>query len=245
VFPIGVAGEDEGGQQIFRALHEHRISTSGISKIKNYTTPNSPEAELIHQEHPVLLNLIEHARKFVTASDAMYVCDYGVGAASARLVNFIKSNGCLREKTLAARSLHRLVDFEQLSAAIATGSELEKAIGITIVDDFKKLTVGMQGMLLELRAQSLVTITDEYLLAMPAGHKAEQIPLAVPVGTVNPDLLGAVYAAALSTGAEVRAAAELAARITAFSAGRTGGKRARHEELMAFLGHPAVAPRVH
>ena len=37
VFPVGVVGEDEAGQQIFHALHEYRISTGGINKLK--TTP--------------------------------------------------------------------------------------------------------------------------------------------------------------------------------------------------------------
>src|SRR3954470_10635921 len=141
VFPVGVVGEDEGGQMVLHALHEHRISTSGVSRIKNYATPLAAGDELIHGEHPALLNLIEHARKFASASDGMYVCDHGTGAASPRAMNFIKSNGCVREKTLVARSIHRLAEFEQLTSAVASGRELEQAIGIEIRDDVEKLAV--------------------------------------------------------------------------------------------------------
>lgn len=245
VFPVGVVGEDEAGQQILHALHEHRISTSGINKLKNYATPSTANAELIHAEHPALLNLIEHARKFAAASEAMYVCDYGVGAASPRVVNFIKSNRCLREKTLAARSRDRLTDFEQLTTAIGTEAEIERAIGLELGGDAKKLAVAGKGVIEEMRLESLLMICKDKWLTFSGSHKPVAVipPAAASVEQI--DVLGGIFAAALATGAEVLDAAQVAAHVTGFLLNRTAaGKRVRREELLASLAPERVTGRV-
>ena len=93
---------------------------------------------MIHGEHPALLNLIENARKFAAASEAIYLCDYGVGAATPRLLNFIKSNRCLKEKTLAARSRAGSRTSSNSRRRSRTRSEIERAIGLELGGDPKK-----------------------------------------------------------------------------------------------------------
>ncbi|ABF43719.1 ADP-heptose synthase bifunctional sugar kinase/adenylyltransferase-like protein [Candidatus Koribacter versatilis Ellin345] len=232
VFPVGVVGEDEGGQKIFHALQQHKISTSGISRIKNYATPSSSGNELLHGEHPALLNLVEHARKFASASDGMYVCDYGIGAASPRLLNFIKSNGCLREKTLVARSLHRLAEFEQLTAAVASGRELEEAIGVEIGGDAEKLEAAAEGMKQELQSDSFVAVDTQAVFVLSGRHRPDRISIQT---SADVDLLGAFFAAGLAAGAEARESAELAAKIVTFFGARNPEKRPRREEVQEFL----------
>jgi bifunctional ADP-heptose synthase (sugar kinase/adenylyltransferase) len=236
VFPVGVVGEDEAGQKILHTLQEHRISTSGISKLKNYATPASAGTELIHGEHPALLNLIEHARKFASASEAFYICDHGIGAASPRALNFIKSNGCLREKTLAARSLGRLADFEQLAVATASEEEIERAIGVSIAGDPKKLEVAGAGIVEEMHIEALLAVSGKSAIAFSGNRKPTSIPLASSAGSHEVDLLGAFFAAALATGAEAEDAANVAARIVDYlKAHAVDGKRLRREELLASL----------
>ncbi len=244
VFPVGAVGEDEAGQQIVHALHEHRISTSGINKLKNYATPGEANAELIHGEHPALLNLIEQARKFAGVSEAVFICDYGIGAASPRLLNFIKSNRCLQEKTLAARSRDRLTDFEQLTTAIATEAEIEHAIGLELGGDPKKLAVAGKGVIEEMRLQSLLLISKDKLLAYSGSRKPMAVipPAAASVEQI--DLLGGIFVAALATGAEAADAAQVAAHVTSFLLNRTAaGKRVRREELLASLALPKATGR--
>src|SRR5512135_603639 len=39
VLPVGVVGDDETGRALLQALRRKRIATSGIVKLKGYTTP--------------------------------------------------------------------------------------------------------------------------------------------------------------------------------------------------------------
>jgi bifunctional ADP-heptose synthase (sugar kinase/adenylyltransferase) len=247
VFPVGVVGEDPGGQQIFDALHPYRISTSGISRMKKYGSPATEDAatEQIHGEHPALLNLIENARKFASASEAMYVCDYGVGAASPRVLNFIKSDGCMRDKTLAARSPDRLPDFEQLTSAIASELEIERAIGVEIGDDAKKLAVAGQGIVQEMKLDSFLAVSGKKMMAFSGERTPSNIALSLPASAAEIDVIGAIFSAAVSTGAEVVDAAQLAVQAGGFLATRPlAGKRIQREELLNFATDAKRAVRV-
>ena len=122
VLPVGVVGDDEAGSLLLEQLHEKKVSTSGIERLKGHTTPTKTrilagmshtsrqqvvrvdrEPEPLGDLHPVLLNLVNAAREYATASDAFLISDYGYGAATPRLLNFIKSNHCLAEQAGHAR----------------------------------------------------------------------------------------------------------------------------------------------
>ncbi len=242
VFPVGVVGEDEAGQRILHVLQEHRISHSAVSRIKKYATPSEAGAEQIHGEHPALLNLIEHARKFATASDGMYVCDCGIGAASPRLLNFIKSNRCLKEKTLAARSRERIAEFEQLTAAIATEAELERAIGIEIGGDAAKLAAAAEGFVQEMRLESFLAVGKAQGWSVSGDHKPQRIALTNSAAE-SADILGALFAAALAAGAEAAEAGLAASEALRFLHEHEGGKRTSHEELLNFVAGQKTASR--
>lgn len=246
VFPVGAVGEDEAGQKVFDALHARHISTGGISKVKKYATPSPADAgtERLYGEHPVLLNLVENARKFAPASEVMYVCDYGIGAASPRILNFIKSNRCMADKVLAARSHTRLVDFEQITTAIATVEEMEKAIGISITQDSQKVAVAGAGMMQELKAQSFLAIASDRIVAFEGKHRPAIVPLSKPVSSDEVDILGAVFAAALSTGADIAECATLAHTVTTTASHRpASSKRLHREDVLAALSGPSSARR--
>jgi bifunctional ADP-heptose synthase (sugar kinase/adenylyltransferase) len=245
VLPVGVVGEDERGLGILKALHDHRVSTAGIGKLKNYVTPDSPNEELLHGEHPALLNLIENARKLASASEGMYVCDYSVGAASPRLLNFIKSDGCMREKTLAARSRLRLADFEQLTAAVSSEAEVEQAIGIEIGGDVRKLAVAGKGMIEEMKIESFLEFSDGKVLVFSSSHRPSTIswPGRATAGEI--DVLGAFFAAALASGAEAADAAQLSLQVGKVVLGRAvTAKRLRREEIVVALRQPNSSGRV-
>ncbi len=130
VLPVGVVGDDEAGSLLLECLHEKKIPTSGIERLKHHTTPTKSrilagmshtsrqqvvrvdrEPEPLGELHPVLLNLVNAAREYATASDAFLVSDYGYGAASPRLLNFIKSNRCLVNKPVTLDSRYRMLDY--------------------------------------------------------------------------------------------------------------------------------------
>lgn len=241
VFPVGAVGEDAPGQEVLHKLHERRITTAGISKVAKLATPREPGDELIHGEHPVLLNLVEHARKFASASDAMFVCDHGIGAATPRVLNFIKSNGCLREKPLVARSRKRLVDFEQLTSAIATVPEMEQALEIGIGTDPEKFKIAGQGLMEGLQLSSFVAIDDGAMTVFRPRHKPESTSSSISADAL--DVFGAIFTAALAADAEPPEAAVAAAETTAFLASQAASPRIHRDALLAFLATPATPRR--
>ena len=130
VLPVGVVGDDEAGSLLLERLHEKKIPTSGIERLKHHTTTTKSrilagmshtsrqqvvrvdrEPEPLDEMHPVLLNLVNAAREYATASDAFLISDYGYGAASPRLLNFIKSNRCLANKPVTLDSRYRMLDY--------------------------------------------------------------------------------------------------------------------------------------
>jgi len=139
VLPVGVVGDDETGSLLLERLHEKKIPTSGIERVKHHITTTKSrilagmshtsrqqvvrldrEPEPLDELHPVLLNLVNAAREYATASDAFLISDYGYGAATPRLLNFIKSNRCLADKPVTLDSRYRMLDYEGVTAATPT-----------------------------------------------------------------------------------------------------------------------------
>src|SRR3974390_3550312 len=128
VFPVGVVGNDETGSLLLEQFHEKKVPTSGIQRLKGHITPTKTrilagmshtsrqqvvrldrEPEPLNELHPALLNLVNAAREYATASDAFLISDYGYGAAAPRLLNFIKSNHCLQNKPVTLDSRYRML----------------------------------------------------------------------------------------------------------------------------------------
>ena len=97
------------------------------------------EPEPLDETHPVLLNLVNAAREYATASDALMISDYGYGAATPRLLTFVRSNGCLDNKPVTLDSRYRMLEFEGVTAATPNEPEVEEALGIRIGHDNQKL----------------------------------------------------------------------------------------------------------
>ena len=175
VLPVGVVGDDEAGSLLLERFHETKISTSGIERVKHHTTTTKSrilagmshtsrqqvvrvdrEAEPLGEMHPVLLNLVNSAREYATASDAFLISDYGYGAASPRLLNFIKSNRCLANQPVTLDSRYRMLDFEGVNAATPNEPEVEEALGIKIGHDDQKLFGAGERLMKEMALESLV-----------------------------------------------------------------------------------------
>ena len=69
----------------------------------------------------------------------MLVSDYGYGAATPRLLTFVKSNGCLENKPITVDSRYRILDYEGATAATPNEPEVEEALHLRIGHDDEKL----------------------------------------------------------------------------------------------------------
>ena len=234
VLPVGVVGDDEAGSLLLEQLREKKVSTSGIERVKGHITPTKTrilagmshtgrqqvvrvdrEPEPLGELHPVLLNLVNAAREYATASDAFLISDYGYGAATPRLLNFVKSNRSLQNQPVTLDSRYRMLEFEGVSAATPNEPEVEEALGIKIGHDEQKLFAAGERLLRQMALESLVITRGRD--GMVAFEK-DAPPLAIPIFgsdqvvdvTGAGDTVIATFTAALAAGADTADAAHLA-----------------------------------
>ena len=234
VLPVGVVGDDEAGCLLIEHLKEKKISTSGIQRLKGHTTTTKTrilagmshtsrqqvvrvdrEPEPLGEVHPALLSLVNAAREYAQASDALLVSDYGYGAATPRLLAFIKSNGCLENKPVTVDSRYRLLEYQGATAATPNEPEVEEALHIKIGHDDDALLRAGERLMKELALESLViTRGRDGMVAFEKDSKPLMIPIygsdQVVDVTGAGDTVIATFTAALAAGADTATAAQLA-----------------------------------
>jgi rfaE bifunctional protein kinase chain/domain len=198
------------------------------------------EPEPLDELHPVLLNLVNAAREYATASDAFLISDYGYGAASPRLLNFIKSNRCLANKPVTLDSRYRMLDFEGVTAATPNEPEVEEALGIKIGHEDQKLFCAGERLMKEMALESLVITRGRH--GMVAFEK-DAPPLVVPISgsdqvvdvTGAGDTVIATFTAALAAGADTASAARLANFAGGIVVMKRGTATVSNQELLAAI----------
>ncbi len=234
VMPVGVVGDDEPGRLLLQAFKTAKIVINGIFKVKGRRTttktrilaymPHSArqqvvrvdrEPETLAEHDPALLDLINAAREFAPASDAALFSDYGYGAATPRLLTFIKSNGCLKDKPISLDSRYRMLDFEGVTTATPNESEVEAALGVKIGNDRMVLFEVGRKLMKEMKLESLViTRGSDGMVAFEGKAAPKEIPIfgsdEVADVTGAGDTVIATYTAAIAAGADTVTAAKLA-----------------------------------
>ena len=259
VLPVGVAGDDEAGSLLLERLHEKRLPTSGIERVKGHTTTTKTrilagmshtsrqqvvrldrEPEPLDELHPILLNLVTAAREYASASDAFLVSDYGYGAATPRLLNLIKSNHCLENKPVTLDSRYRMLEYEGVTAATPNEPEVEEALHIQIGHDDQKLFAAGDRLLKQMSLESLVITRGRH--GMVAFEK-DAPPLQVPIHgsdqvvdvTGAGDTVIATFTAALAAGADTADATRLANLAGGIVVMKRGTATASNKELLAAI----------
>jgi rfaE bifunctional protein kinase chain/domain len=234
VLPVGVVGDDEAGCLLIEHFKQNKISTSGIQRLKGHTTTTKTrilagmshtsrqqvvrvdrEPEPLDELHPVLLNLVNAAREYAQASDALLISDYGYGAATPRLLAFIKSNGCLQNKPITLDSRYRILEYEGATAATPNEPEVEEALHIKIGHNDEALFRAGERLRKELALESLVvTRGRDGMVAFEKDAEPVTIPIygsdQVVDVTGAGDTVIATFTAALAAGADTPTAARLA-----------------------------------
>ena len=261
VLAVGVVGDDEAGSLLLERFREKKISVSGIERLQGHTTTTKTrilagmshnsrqqvvrvdrEAEPLGEIHPVLLNLVNAAREYATASDGLLVSDYGYGAATPRLLTFIKSNGCLENKPIVVDSRYRILEYEGATAATPNEAEVEEALGMKIGHDDPKLLLAGERLMKEMALDSLVITRGRD--GMVAFEKEMQ-PLAIPIHgsdqvvdvTGAGDTVIAAFTAALAAGADTVSAAQLANFAGGIVVMKRGTATVTSKELLSAIDH--------
>jgi len=259
VLPVGVLGDDEAGSLLLERFREKKISIGGVERLPGHTTTTKTrilagmshtsrqqvvrvdrEPEPLGEMHPVLLNLVNAAREYATASDALLVSDYGYGAATPRLLTFVKSNGCLDNKPITVDSRYRILDYEGATAATPNEPEVEEALHLKIGHDDQKLFAAADRLMQEMALESLiVTRGRDGMVAFEKDTKPVAIPIygsdQVVDVTGAGDTVIATFTAALAAGADTVSAARLANFAGGIVVMKRGTASVTSKELLAAI----------
>lgn len=259
VLPVGVVGEDEPGRLLLERFKAKKISTSGIVRLKNHVTTTKTrilagmphtarqqvvrvdrEPEPLNETHAALLELISSARQFAKASDAMLVSDYGYGAATPRLLTFIRSDGSLGNIPVTLDSRYRLMEYTGVTAATPNEPEVEAALNVRIGHDDQGLHTAGERLMKEMGLESLViTRGSDGMVAFEGKQKPVAIPIfgsdQVADVTGAGDTVIATFTAALATGADTETAARLANYAGGIVVMKRGTATVSRQELLAAI----------
>jgi D-glycero-beta-D-manno-heptose-7-phosphate kinase len=232
--PVGLVGDDEAGRTLLQIFRKNKISVSGISKLKGHITTTKTrvlaysahttrqqvvridrEGEELKETHPALVELVASAREYAPAADAVLLSDYGYGAVSPRLFNFVRAKGLLGETPVMLDSRYRMLDYEGVTAATPNESEVEEALHFKIGNDPEKLVEAGAALIRQMKLGSLViTRGSDGMVAF----ERRKSPLEIPIFGHNQvvdvtgagDTVIATFTAALAAGADTASAALLA-----------------------------------
>ena len=255
VLPVGVVGDDEAGKLLLQRFRQKHIPLTGILKLKDFTTTTKtrilaghthtsrqqvvrvdrePEAGLTG---PSLRELAENTIRYVEASDALLISDYGYGAAAPEVWNAVRGAG-LDDMTVTVDSRYRLLSYTGVTAATPNEAEVEDVLRVRIGHSDERLQSAGKSILDRMRLQSLVITRGRDGLVSFARRRP---PVAVPIHgsdevadvTGAGDTVIATYTAALAAGADAEAAARLANIAGGIVVMKRGTATVSQEELLA------------
>lgn len=233
VLPIGVVGDDEPGKLLLRAFRQKRIGTSGILKLRGYSTvtktrvlaghthtsrqqvvriDREPEATLDrHSTRELLL----YAMRYSQAADALLISDYGYGAATPEMLNVLRTRRKFTNVPITLDSRYRMLQYEGVTAATPNEPEVEEALRVRFSDGSDQVFAAGTALLRKMGLQSLlITRGKDGMVCFDRGSKPIEIPISgsdqVADVTGAGDTVIATYTAALAAGADSCDAARLA-----------------------------------
>ena len=268
VLPVGVVGDDEMGRSLLAALRAKKLSLSGVQRLKGYTTPTKTrilagmphtsrqqvvrvdrEPEPLDETHPALLNLVSSVREYAKASDALLISDYGYGAATPRLLTFIRSKGALERVPITLDSRYRLLEYSELAAATPNEPEVEAALQVSFAGNSQRLYSAGRELMKRMKLESLVvTRGSEGMVAFDGGRKPVEIPIYGPREVTDVtgagDTVIATFTAAIAAGADTESAARLANLAGGIVVMKRGTATVTQAELLAALEENSKAAHV-
>ncbi|HUO33437.1 MAG TPA: PfkB family carbohydrate kinase [Candidatus Acidoferrum sp.] len=233
VIPVGVVGDDTGGDALLSNFRARHIKTSGILRVRGWVTTtktrylagwtHTTEQQVLRVDREPRGELPASAVKFLSAqaqrtvhrASAVLVSDYGLGVVSPALVRQF------RAKTITLDSRHRLLDYRDcgVTAATPNEAELEAAYHQAIGANTAKLEELARSALDDLGLGALVVTRGKDGMAVfehanGGTIESHHIPIHgsdTPVDVTGAgDTVIAVFTLALAAGANYLEAAHLA-----------------------------------
>lgn len=266
VVPVGVVGDDAGGDALLAYFRERHIDTSALVRVRGWTTTtktrflagwtHTTEQQVLRVDREprgelhasVVKGLAAKMRRLTSRASAVLVSDYGLGAVSPELVRGLKA------KIITLDSRHRLLEYARCGVTAATPNEpeLEAAYHEKIGADTTKLERLGRRALQDLGLEALVVTRGKDGMAVfdhsqARGIASHHIPIRgsdTPVDVTGAgDTVIAVFTLALAAGATDLEAAHLANYAGGIVVMKPRTATVSGAELEAVLRQEATAPR--
>ena len=245
----GVVGDDEMGQWIMNELSEKKIGTHGMfvergrqTTVKTRIFANQQQVVRIDRERTdhlkgsTLRNLLEFLIGKMEDSDGIILSDYGKGVLTRKLIRALirKARDSKKFVMVDPKSKDYSV-YRGVTVITPNTKEASEASGIPITDDLSLERVGKK-LLKKLKCDALVitrgeegmTIFEPNQEAFSVGTVAKEV---YDVTGAGDTVIGAI-ALALSIGAKIKTAAELANYAAGIVVGKMGTATVTREELI-------------
>ncbi len=266
VLPVGVIGDDESGRMLLKQFKKKRIAVSGIVRDKAFCTVTKTRIMAYHAHSPrqqvvrvdrepdhapqasVTRALILDAREYAKASDAILLSDYGYGSVTPEIFAEVRAK-LQDDLPVTLDSRHRMLQYAGVTAAAPNESEVEEALGVTIGQDWDRLTACGAEVMKRMKLDSLVvTRGRDGMVAFAKKRKPLDIPIfgtdEVADVTGAGDTVIATYTAALAASASPEDAALLANYAGGIVVMKRGTATVTREELLRAIesGSPVARP---
>ncbi len=171
--PVGIVGRDEAGTRLLSLFRRMGVETSGIVAERGYGTPTKSRilAGGVHTRRQQIVRVDRGARhgglpKATTArlssrlaralsrTEGLLVADYGYGAATPSLLRAARAR--LANKIVTADSRGRVAAFRGLSGCTPNQEELEAAVGLSGLEDDRKIAAAGRALLQKTRNRSVL-----------------------------------------------------------------------------------------
>jgi rfaE bifunctional protein kinase chain/domain len=235
VVPVGVVGDDEGGERLLAYFRQKGVRTSGVVRSRDWTTAtktrylagwtHTTEQQVLRVDREPNGMLPENVRSAIErkarhaarSADSLIISDYGFGAATPALARKLNPKRCILD------SRYRLLEYADagITAATPNEPEVEAVYHQQIGHDVAKLEELGVRLVKELNLQALLVTRGKDGLAVferESPGDAEAVVKHIPIyGSDAPvdvtgagDTVIAVFTLALAAGASYLEAAHLA-----------------------------------
>jgi D-glycero-beta-D-manno-heptose-7-phosphate kinase len=232
VSPVGAVGNDEPGEALLRYFRHKGISTRGILRVREYSTPAKSRilGGLTHWQRQQIVRvdrepaaplpfeirrrLSRCAAQLLTGAAALLISDYGYGATDPREVEFLRRKSGRNPLPITLDSRYNLLEYSKVTAATPNEPEIEEAFGKKVGNNLDLLYKLGWRVLRRMSLEALlVTRGRDGMVLFEPRQKPRQIPIfgsdQVTDVTGAGDTVIAAFTLALAAGANYLQAAQL------------------------------------
>ena len=254
VYPVGVVGKDNAGDEVISFLRKMRVDVDGVIVDKDCSTITKTrimagsyhtakqQVIRVDKEKNFRINSISE-RKMLTyldevldTMDAVLISDYGYGTVSKAVYSAISEYAVENKLVLVVDSRYGLLNYKNATAVTPNETEVEDIFHCSINGE-KSLCSIAERLKSEIKCENaIITRGSKGMMLLDKHNKSTFIPIHGTTDVIDVtgagDTVSAVVTLALSAGANAIEAAKLANYAGSIVVMKTGAATATQKELV-------------